>query len=420
MVTRAHLAINAASILSQKPTSWNVLQRKCACGQQTGTDSECEHCRQQGEERLQRAAVSPNSVDAVPPIVHEVLRTPGEPLDAASRTFMESRFGHDFSRVRVHTNTRAAESAQAVQSLAYTVGRDVVFGSGQYAPGTSTGRRLLAHELTHVIQQGDGRLASSGIQMAGHEADEHFEREADRVAHAVVQGGTAGVHVHPVAPMIQRQAVPTGIKLAEAKPFGHGDLKTDELMKKYRTYVGSTTLMQVTPAADYTGHCVKEYLSEVSNTCPARFAELRPEPFCTESKCLDFARWGTSGDASTGKMVTDGPDTFVDRHRTSHDQSLLEGSGKDQCSVVCHQRYKFDRQHDLGSFYIIRNFRASTYKPTGSADALHITTGEVKKVTAALEAPSKKKFAKDIAPGLKQSGALLDAPPNPKGSEEAK
>jgi len=66
---------------------------------------------------------------------------------------MEPRFGHDFSQVRVHTNAKVAESARAVNALAYTVGRDVVFGVGQYAPTTSAGQRLLAHELTHVVQQ---------------------------------------------------------------------------------------------------------------------------------------------------------------------------------------------------------------------------------------------------------------------------
>ena len=66
---------------------------------------------------------------------------------------MESRFGHDFSRVRVHTDARATDSALAVNAQAYTVGRDVVFGVGEYAPGAHTGKSLLAHELTHVVQQ---------------------------------------------------------------------------------------------------------------------------------------------------------------------------------------------------------------------------------------------------------------------------
>jgi len=81
------------------------------------------------------------------------LRGGGQPLPETARAFFEPRFGHDFSRVRVHADVQAAESARALNAQAYTVGRDVVFGAGQYAPATADGRRLLAHELTHVVQQ---------------------------------------------------------------------------------------------------------------------------------------------------------------------------------------------------------------------------------------------------------------------------
>lgn len=89
----------------------------------------------------------------VPPIVQEVLRSPSQPLDSDTRAFMDSRFGYDFSQVRVHTDAKAAESAQAVNALAYTVNQDLVFGSGHYAPNTFDGQRLIAHELAHVVQQ---------------------------------------------------------------------------------------------------------------------------------------------------------------------------------------------------------------------------------------------------------------------------
>jgi len=94
-----------------------------------------------------------------PPIVQEVLRTPGQPLDAGTRAYMEPRFGHDFSRVRVHTDARAAESALALNALAYTAGNNVVLGGGQYNLNHTAGQRLLAHELAHVIQQ-DERQSS--------------------------------------------------------------------------------------------------------------------------------------------------------------------------------------------------------------------------------------------------------------------
>ena len=99
-----------------------------------------------------------------PSIVSEPLRSPGHPLDPVTRSFMEERFVHDFSHVRIHTDARAAEAADAVDALAYTVGNDVVFGAGQYETGSNDGRRLLAHELTHVVQQGSEPTAARQVQ----------------------------------------------------------------------------------------------------------------------------------------------------------------------------------------------------------------------------------------------------------------
>jgi hypothetical protein len=127
------------------------LQRACACG------GGCSECQTGGHERLQTKQVGTGDLGqtAAPPIVHEVMRSPGQPLDPAIRGFMEPRFGCDFNRVRVHTDTRSAESAKVIGARAYTVGSEVVFGANQYAPSAVEGRRLLAHELTHVIQQGN-------------------------------------------------------------------------------------------------------------------------------------------------------------------------------------------------------------------------------------------------------------------------
>lgn len=125
------------------------LQRACDCG---GGCPKCQ-AKRQSPAQLQRVRASDTDVTSVPPVVHEVLNSPGQPLDTATRAFMEPRFRHDFSKVRIHTDGKAAESARAVNALAYTVGQNVVFGSGQYVSRTSTGQRLLAHELTHVIQQ---------------------------------------------------------------------------------------------------------------------------------------------------------------------------------------------------------------------------------------------------------------------------
>lgn len=125
---------------------------------------------------LQHQAVNNSGQGTAPPIVHNVLRSPGRPLDPATRGFMESRFGHDFSRVRIHTDERAARSAREVNALAYSVGRDVVFADGQYAPHSNSGQRLLAHELTHVVQQcqSDGTISAT-LKVADSNSSEEAE-----------------------------------------------------------------------------------------------------------------------------------------------------------------------------------------------------------------------------------------------------
>ncbi len=175
-----HQKANTTPFTSRHHT---MLQRKCACGQHTITGGECEECRQKREGMLQRMAVTATPVKSVPPIVHEVLSSRGKPLDASTRTFMESRFGHDFSQVRVHTDTKAAESARAVNALAYTVGGDMVFGEGQYELGTSEGKRLLAHELTHVVQQDSQSMLNQSLTTGPF--DSPMEQEADHIADAV-------------------------------------------------------------------------------------------------------------------------------------------------------------------------------------------------------------------------------------------
>ncbi|HYO99542.1 MAG TPA: DUF4157 domain-containing protein [Pyrinomonadaceae bacterium] len=107
----------------------------------------------------------------------------GEPLGAGARDFFEPRFGYDFGAVRVHRGAGAAESARELGALAYTIGRDIVFGEGQYAPETAAGRKLLSHELAHVVQQSNGR-APQTIQRAPAAADAKAARPAgcDRMA----------------------------------------------------------------------------------------------------------------------------------------------------------------------------------------------------------------------------------------------
>ena len=187
------------------PVKTGVLQRKCACGNSSGLTGKCSES-QKKKLSLQRMAVHNQAeYSEVPPIVHEVLRSPGQPLDPGTRTFMESRFGHNFSQVRVHTGGKAAKSAQSVNALAYTVGRDVVFNSGQYTPDQTSGKRLLAHELTHVVQQSRfSGMVQPDLQVGA--AQDRAEIEADRVADDIFSDQTL-----TSVPSINSE--PTGLRL---------------------------------------------------------------------------------------------------------------------------------------------------------------------------------------------------------------
>jgi hypothetical protein len=217
---------------SVAPVQRGLLQRKCACGASaSGLTGECEDCRKKkmmglktklrinepgdiyeqeadrvaeqvlakpahpdvrsAPPRIQRfSGQSSGQTGAAPPSIDRVLAGRGTPLEPALRQDMEQRFGHDFSAVRVHSDGAAEQSARDVSARAYTVGCNIVFDAGRFAPRTQEGRRLIAHELVHVVQQSgrspaDGRLASRAL---------------------------------PVAPLVQRQPAPGPTPPAAAAP----------------------------------------------------------------------------------------------------------------------------------------------------------------------------------------------------------
>lgn len=125
----------------QRSFSITNIQRKCAA------------CEEEEDQHVQRKETAGLQGAVAPSIVHEAIRSPGNSLDANTRSFMEGRLGYDFSPVTIHTGALAAKSAQTIQARAFTSGTDIIFNEGEYSPGTQEGRRLLAHELTHVVQQ---------------------------------------------------------------------------------------------------------------------------------------------------------------------------------------------------------------------------------------------------------------------------
>jgi Domain of unknown function (DUF4157) len=139
--------------------------------------------------------------------VDEVLHAVGRPLEPAVRTAMEARFNRDFSEVRVHTDGRVADAARALSARALTVGRDIAFAPGEYAPGSAEGTRLLAHELTHTIQQ-DGADRTPRRWARISEPDDPSEREADRVADEALSGRVIDPPTVSVSEALQRAPVP--------------------------------------------------------------------------------------------------------------------------------------------------------------------------------------------------------------------
>lgn len=134
---------------------------------------------------VQRRASDSAVPDGIPESVHRTLSSPGRPLDAGTRDFMESRFGHDFSRVRIHADSSAGESAREVNAHAYTVGSKIVFAPGKYRPDSESGRHLLAHELAHTIQQSSVQFRAMDLAVTA--PDSRFEHEAASAAVFVMQ-----------------------------------------------------------------------------------------------------------------------------------------------------------------------------------------------------------------------------------------
>ena len=195
------------SSINSTPIRALSLPRKCAT---------CE------DEELQRKSQNSNATTPSSGLetVSATLRQSGSPLDANIRNFFEPRFGTDFSAVRIHTDTQAAESARSVNALAYTVGRDVAFNSGQYAPHSDSGKRLLAHELTHVVQQGgDSSPETAGSKsrpVTVSPSQGAFEVEAHRMAESY------NWHEPPVGGLshriLQRQEAPAAAAETPAAP----------------------------------------------------------------------------------------------------------------------------------------------------------------------------------------------------------
>jgi hypothetical protein len=243
--------------IQRKPAASGIVQHACSCG---GT---CDKCRTEEEalspslaesteestRLVQREAAGSTTLTTAESNGHDVIPSgSGDPLDERTRNFMESRFGADFSNVRVHNDNRAADSADALSANAYTVGRDIYFARGRYSPQTRESQHLLAHELTHTIQQtgvlapSQSAMRASGGVIVGR-VDDPLEKEADRAAEVVVNGASDGPLSHQATPRVvtltvQRQEAPADQLCNHPKKFPlqekprHGREKEDDEKEK--------------------------------------------------------------------------------------------------------------------------------------------------------------------------------------------
>ena len=315
--------------------------------------------RQMEEEETFQTKEVPDLTPEVTPNLESrinVLREGGQPLPDSVRVLFEPFFGHDFSRVRVHTNTLAAETAQTLNARAFTFGRDVVFGAGQYAPGTTKGQQLLAHELTHVVQQGDSTSQGTSLEEISTKTDP-LEREAERVA-----------------------------KNEQAHPFFHSVLEQRPqeapAQTAQRLYRATFNVGSVTVQIDY-GNVVRTPPNDYESAIEVRFASWTGSPASIihadlTSLTLDQKRW-----------LLFALDVLVDNTTSAH-------GGLNRVDAV--QR-------------LIAHVPSSTTRPLGTAS---VDFGrEVLRVSGWFEVAQAAQLAAPTGSTLTTIGGIYNPPPGP-------
>ncbi|WP_394825661.1 DUF4157 domain-containing protein [Pendulispora albinea] len=233
-VMRSPTAIATTTESATVPASAaNAVQRKCALRREDENGDAAIHRKVQN-------AVGAGTVPAALPNVGHVLRSPGRPLDAPAREFMETRFARDFSHVRIYDDAQAHESAASVHARAYTVGQSIVFGDGQYHPESPEGRKLLAHELTHVVQQ-TGSAGKTHSDAVAHDlssapagtAQPKLVATGDRAGFASVANTVIGVQ------FTVRVAADGEVTLAGSNVSGPLTADAQELVRVLRDVIGN-------------------------------------------------------------------------------------------------------------------------------------------------------------------------------------
>ena len=290
-----------------------------------------------------------------------MLSSPGRPLDPSLRQDMEQRFGHDFSQVRVHTDAAAERSAREVNANAYTVGHNVVFGAGRFSPGTHEGRRLIAHELTHVVQQSGAdwvRTVQNNrkrglfpISLPVHGAPRQ-SISVDGAAAISSRGAFDGIFIDgPDEGTTPKPAAPQPAPKQKTPPAKAGNCPTNVQVIHIEqitdsqfgkngmlTGIGAVAYMEVSDSGgnDWDGTIVTEKVNQTKNTCGARARKV-----CSNAS-------GESGGFKVGaetnllgKVKMDAlRNTFYDLHVFAREVSILHELGKSECEIQCQQSYQ--------------------------------------------------------------------------------
>jgi hypothetical protein len=243
-------------------------------------------------------------------IVDEALRSQGQPLDQQTRAFMEPRLGHDFGKVRVHTDKLAAEAADALGAVAFAVSNHLIFGPAQFAPHTQAGKHLLAHELTHDVQQGRG--ATAGLSyLRLNSPDDRFEQEADRAADHVLTNRETGFlgdgRVSPplsvAPPCIQRKA--KFVKSTPGEEVNPAEQIAANKIPEAELYLGQTNFLL--NGVSFTGASNKTMMDALSK--PQIGHASTAIPVGAEGKTIQGVEcWFDSEPRQPGKLPNEAPE----------------------------------------------------------------------------------------------------------------
>lgn len=363
---KAHASV--ATEIGRKPVpSGTPLARRCACG--THGDA-CRTCTSDSS-RLTRFVESGGDVGSIPAAARQVVRESGRPLEDDTRRYFEERLGSDFSGVRVHTGGDAAEACRMLNASAYTVGRHMVFGNGRFVPQTADGRRLLAHELTHVAQQSASGAAISMSEPRAvsrpHDAD---EVEAEQVARAVAIGEPRRVSRRPAA-VLRREASPQDLdewKRAKARHVRQ-QRRVEQLLNEARASTSTKPvdiivrnsaelilskrlgLVVLGPTHDYDTRQPPLYAYfDPQVAFPNEGGDYPADPAVKTDKGLTFADSGREGDFKDSVATLYTPTTEVSRywfvetlvHEGQHfaDRHELAKTGEPSASATVLNAYK--------------------------------------------------------------------------------